>query len=216
MNKGKTNDIKLLGTLVNSDESGIIAYGSQIYDSKAGQSMEDTGADHEARVKQLETWDGQLQESIENITNTGEASAAANVTYNHNDSKLDASNVQQAIDEVYRKSNPNDGAGGVADTNTIMSVDDNPEFVKVETDSEGKVVAAINAKGEFIGGGINLSELSERHDADMAAIRRTVESNTLAIEYDSETGNIYSITGEESVMDVTMDAEGNIYVEQTL
>lgn len=40
---------------------------------------------------------------MENITKTGEASAASNVTYNHSDSKLDATNVQQAIDEVSSK-----------------------------------------------------------------------------------------------------------------
>lgn len=170
MDEKKTQKQAVLGTLVNEDASGIIAYSDQIYDKKEEKSVENIGADHEKRVKQLETWDEQLQDTIENITKTGEASAASNVTYNHNDSQLNASNVQQAIDEVYskgnsnventreelnqslqdvyKKSNPNDEDGNIIDTNTIESVQDNPEFVEAKTDSDDKLLESTDVKGK--------------------------------------------------------------------
>ena len=41
MNKDKRNNIKLLGTLNNSDESGIIANANQIYDANEDKSTQD-------------------------------------------------------------------------------------------------------------------------------------------------------------------------------
>ena len=100
MNKDKRNNIKLLGTLNNADESGIIANANQIYDANENKSTQDVSKEHTERIKTLETKENSMQTTLENITKTGEASAASNVTYNHNDSKLNATNVQQAIDEV--------------------------------------------------------------------------------------------------------------------
>lgn len=100
MNKDKRNNIKLLGTLNNADESGIIANANQIYDANENKSTQDVSKEHTERIKTLETKENSMQITLENITKTGEASAASNVTYNHSDSKLDATNVQQAIDEV--------------------------------------------------------------------------------------------------------------------
>ena len=103
MNKDKRNNIKLLGTLNNSDESGIIANANQIYDANEDKSTQDVSKEHTERIKTLETKENSMQTTLENITKTGEASAASNVTYNHSDSELDATNVQQAIDEVYKR-----------------------------------------------------------------------------------------------------------------
>lgn len=100
MNKDKRNNIKLLGTLNNADESGIIANANQIYDANEDKSTQDVSKEHKERIKTLETKENSMQTTLENITKTGEASAASNVTYNHSDSKLDATNVQQAIDEM--------------------------------------------------------------------------------------------------------------------
>lgn len=100
MNKDKRNNIKLLGTLNNADESGIIANANQIYDANEYKSTQDVSKEHKERIKTLETKENSMQTTLENITKTGEASAASNVTYNHSDSKLDATNVQQAVDEV--------------------------------------------------------------------------------------------------------------------
>lgn len=50
MDSTKTNSISLLGTLVNSDESGIIANSNQIYDGKAGKSVQDRITDLEDKI----------------------------------------------------------------------------------------------------------------------------------------------------------------------
>ena len=127
MNKDKRNNIQLLGTLNNADESGIIANANQIYDANEDKSTQDVSKEHTERIETLETKESSMQTTLENITKTGEASAASNVTYNHSDSKLDATNVQQAIDEVRKKSNYNDG-DSIIDFNTIHIITDNPEF----------------------------------------------------------------------------------------
>ena len=107
MNKDKVQNQNILGTLVNKDESGIIAYSDQIYDKKSDRSLEEENVKQNERLDNVEAKDREFQSTLENITKTGEASAASNVTYNHSDSQLDASNVQQAIDEVYSKGNTN-------------------------------------------------------------------------------------------------------------
>lgn len=50
MNKDKTNNIRLLGTLYNSDESGIIANASQIYDGVAQKSVEERITDLDNKI----------------------------------------------------------------------------------------------------------------------------------------------------------------------
>lgn len=41
MNEDKRNNIELLGTLVNTDESGIICTSDQVYDKKSKKSVMD-------------------------------------------------------------------------------------------------------------------------------------------------------------------------------
>lgn len=147
MNKDKRNNIKLLGTLNNADESGIIANANQIYDANENKSTQDVSKEHTERIKILETKENSMQTTLENITKTGEASAASNVTYNHNDSKLDATNVQQAVDEVLKRSNYNDG-DEVIDFNTIHLITDNPEFVCVAVDANEKILYGIKTDGQ--------------------------------------------------------------------
>lgn len=107
MNKDKRNNIQLLGTLTNADESGIIANANQIYDANEDKSTQDVSKEHTERIKTLEDKENSMQTTLENISKTGEASAASNVTYNNGDSKLDATNVQQAVDEVSTKLDDN-------------------------------------------------------------------------------------------------------------
>ena len=147
MNKDKVQNQNILGTLVNKDESGIIAYSDQIYDKKADKSLEEENAKQNERLDNVEAKDRELQSTLENITKTGEASAASNVTYNHSNSKLDATNVQQAVDEVRKKSNYNDG-NEVIDFNTIHLITDNPEFVCVAVDVNEKILYGIKTDGQ--------------------------------------------------------------------
>ena len=147
MNKDKRNNIQLLGTLNNADESGIIANANQIYDANEDKSTQDVSKEHKERIETLETKESSMQTTLENITKTGEASAASNVTYNHSDSKLDATNVQQAIDEVRKRSNYNDG-DNIIDFNTIHIITDNPEFVCVAVDVNDKILYGIKTDGQ--------------------------------------------------------------------
>lgn len=52
MNKEKTNDIKLLGTLNNADESGIIGYADQIYDPASKTDVSERISDLQANVSE--------------------------------------------------------------------------------------------------------------------------------------------------------------------
>ena len=51
MNKDKRNNIQLLGTLNNSDESGIIANANQIYDAVANKSVEERISDLDNKIE---------------------------------------------------------------------------------------------------------------------------------------------------------------------
>ena len=79
---------------------------------------------------------------------------------------------------------------------------DNPEYIKVELDADDKIINAIKRNGDIIVGGVNINEL-----------KRTVDSNIIAIEYDASTYGIYAITGEDSNVSLSMDEEGHIYKE---
>lgn len=147
MNKDKRNNIQLLGTLNNADESGIIANANQIYDANEDKSTQDVSKEHTERIKDLEAKEDAMQTTLENITKTGEASAASNVTYNHSDSKLDATNVQQAVDEVRKRSNYNDG-DSIIDFNTIHIITDNPEFAIAAIDVNDRILYGIKADGQ--------------------------------------------------------------------
>lgn len=383
MNKDKRNNIQLLGTLNNSDESGIIANASQIYDANEDKSTQDVSKEHTERIKTLEDKENSMQTTLENITKTGEASAASNVTYNHSDSKLDATNVQQAIDEVrkksnyndgdevidfntihlitdnpefvciavdaddrilygiktdgqpyfgvgcpqqvkdyideqinkilgtdditttidslkeieaflkdftnsdtlkklldlkanvdevrittndiYKKSNPNDSEGNVVDTNTIVSIENNPEYIKVITDNVGKLIEAIGLDGirkffagievqgtlqcvtdnpEYIAVWLDNQErivfgfkingdpyfgygipsqinsaielLKSNTKTRIDTLQQSIDNNILALDYNSDTGELYSLTGETSVVNASMDDNGNLYLEQEI
>ena len=383
MNKDKRNNIKLLGTLNNSDESGIIANANQIYDANEDKSTQDVSKEHTERIKTLETKENSMQTTLENITKTGEASAASNVTYNHSDSKLDATNVQQAVDEVrkksnyndgdniidfntihlitdnpefvcaavdvnekilygiktdgqpyfgvgcpqqvkdyideqinkilgtnditttidslkeietflkdftnsdtlkklldlkanvddvrittndiYKKSNPNDSEGNVVDTNTIVSVENNPEYIKAITDSIGRLIeaigfdgvrkffAGINVQGTlqcvtdnpeyiavwldnqnrivlgfktngdtYFGYGVPsqinslIEALKSNIETRIDTLQQSIDNNILALDYNSDTGELYSLTGETSVVNASMDDNGDVYLEQEI
>lgn len=383
MNKDKRNNIQLLGTLNNADESGIIANANQIYDANEDKSTQDVSKEHAERIKTLETKENSMQTTLENITKTGEASAASNVTYNHSDSKLDATNVQQAVDEVhkrsnyndgdniidfntihlitdnpefvcvavdvnekilygiktdgqpyfgvgcpqqvkdyidkqinkilgtdditttidslkeieaflkdftnsdtlkklldlkanvdevrattddiYKKSNPNDSEGNVVDTNTIFSIKDNPEYIKALTDSVGKLIEAIGIDGirkffaginiqgtlqcvtdnpEYIAAWLDnqnrivlgfktngdtyfgygvpsqinslIETLKSNAETRIDALQQSIDNNILALDYNSDTGELYALTGETSTINASMDDNGDVYLEQEI
>lgn len=55
MDESKRNNIKLLGTLINTDESGIICISDQVYDSKSKKSVMDRITDLERDIGNIGT-----------------------------------------------------------------------------------------------------------------------------------------------------------------
>jgi hypothetical protein len=64
MNKDKRNNTQLLGTLINSDESGIIANANQIYDSVAQKSVEERITDLDKKIGSGSSSDENLKYEI--------------------------------------------------------------------------------------------------------------------------------------------------------
>lgn len=100
MDKNKENKIQLLGTLVNNDESGIIAHANQILHESTNQSVDVVLT--ETNTKATETW--QKQESLQNTWNAtglegGTVQAAAAVTIS-TEAGLISANVEDAVKEL--------------------------------------------------------------------------------------------------------------------
>lgn len=104
----------------------------------------------------------------------------------------------------------------------IHKVINNPEFIRVETDLEGKIVNAIRKDGDVIYGGVNINELKRDFDLEVLAVEceenniYTIEHNdsTVTLEYDELTGIVYSVIDAKSHAEISMDDNGNIYIEQ--
>lgn len=192
MNKDKRNNIQLLGTLNNSDESGIIANANQVYDANEDKSTQDVSKEHKERIETLETKESSMQTTLENITKTGEASAASNVTYNRNDSQLNASNVQQAIDEVRKRSNYNDG-DNIIDFNTINIVKDTSAFALAITDNSDKPIFGITNNGHiYVSDDLSklvreLNTLVSKYHFELSSVD---EQNYKKSNYNDEKGNV--------------------------
>lgn len=99
--------------------------------------------------------------------------------------------LQTDIDDKYKKSNPNDGEGNVVDTNTIVSVEDNPEYIKAITDSVGKLIEAIGLDGvrKFFAG------------IDVQGVRQNVVDNPeyIAVWTDSDDKLLLAIENDGNV-----------------
>lgn len=89
-------------------------------------------------ISLLQTRSTQMEETIKGIAATGGASQATAVTYNNENSKLTAVNIQSAVDEVVEKTAIKDEEGNVQDT--PFRVIENEEFLKAIVDSDDKVL----------------------------------------------------------------------------
>lgn len=102
-----------------------------------------------------------------------------------------AETVETKVDDYYKKSNPNDEDGNVVDTNTIVSVEDNPEYIKAITDSVGKLIEAIGLDGvrKFFAG------------IDVQGVRQNVVDNPeyIAVWTDSDDKLVLAIENDGNV-----------------
>lgn len=93
MNKDKRNNIQLLGTLNNADESGIIANANQIYDANEDKSTQDVSKEHTERIKTLEDKENELIAAV----GTG-GSVDTRITNAVNTEKTRAEGAESTID----------------------------------------------------------------------------------------------------------------------
>ena len=214
MNKDKRNNIKLLGTLNNTDESGIIANANQIYDANEDKSTQDVSKEHKERIETLETKENSMQTTLENITKTGEASAASNVTYNHSDSKLDATNVQQAVDEVRKKSNYNDG-DDIIDFNTIHLITKSSKYIYALVDgNENLILGILRSNCHIVYGNGIPDEVKEYIDNQINKILGT-EDISSTIDSLKEIENFLKDFSNSDTLKVLLDSQ-NSKIEDVL
>lgn len=120
------------------------------------------------------------------------------------------SQVQQMIDEENQTIDEK-----LSIINSIFSLQDNPEWIQVTTDSEGKILEGRRADGTKVvfteieyPNGIP-TQLKQYIDDNMP-----LGSGVSSIEYDDATGDMYATYDDESgVTDVYMEPNGDIYVE---
>lgn len=111
--------------------------------------------------------------------------------------------------------------GGVIITNKSS-----PEFIKVETDFNGRIINAIKSDGDVISGGVNVNGI--KRDLDVAAIGFRYEPETgnyyvkvnndtnITVRYDETTGNFYQIKDSRIASNIEIRANGDMYIVQEL
>ena len=181
------------------------------------------------------------------------------------DLKANVDEVKATTDDIYKKSNPNDSKGNVVDTNTIVSVEENPEYIKVITDNVGKLIEAIGLDGirkffdgievqgtlqcvtdnpeyitvwldnqerivfgfkingdPYFGYGIPsqisyvIESLKSNTKTRIDTLQQSIDNNILALDFNSDTGELYSLTGEMSTINASMEDNGDVYLEQEI
>lgn len=130
------------------------------------QNVDDTLKDHQAQlddkqsqiddkqqqitandkdISLLQTRSTQMEETIKGIAATGGASQATAVTYNNENSKLTAINIQSAVDEVVNKTAIKDEEGTLVET--PFRYIQNEEFIFAKVDAEDKLLFGIQWDG---------------------------------------------------------------------
>lgn len=116
------------------------------------------------------------------------------------------------IADKYKKSNPNDEEGNVVDTNTIVSVEDNSEFIKVDVDKGNKILGGFKVDGDYVFGAGVPTQIQVKAKEIAKEIASNLDTAN-AIDLDSDIdGSIYASMGKDGNIDVTSDDEGAIYM----
>lgn len=96
-------------------------------------------------ISLLQTRSTQMEETIKGIAATGGASQATAVTYDNENSKLTAINIQSAVDEVVDKTAIKDEEGTLVET--PFRYIQNEEFIFAKVDAEDKLLFGIQWDG---------------------------------------------------------------------
>ena len=114
-------------------------------------------------ISLLQTRSTQMEETIKSIAATGGASQATAVTYNNEKSKLNAINIQSAVDEVVDKTVIKNEEGILVET--PFSYIQNEEFIFANVDANDKLLFGIQWDGTPVFG--KTSAVEERLQAQV-------------------------------------------------
>ena len=78
----------------------------------------------------------------------------------------------------------------------------NPEYLQVTVDDSNRILYGIKRNGDTIISGVSILDL-----------KRRIDNNVIEVGYDESAYSIYTITGTESNVSLSMDSSGNIYQE---
>lgn len=140
----------LVETIQNVDDT-LKDHQSQLNDKQSqidDKQQQITANDED--ISLLQTRSTQMEETIKGIAATGGASQATAVTYDNENSKLTAINIQSAVDEVVDKTAIKDEEGTLVET--PFRYIQNKEFIFAMVDAEDKLLAGIQWDGTPVHG----------------------------------------------------------------
>ena len=145
-------------------------------------------------ISLLQTRSTQIEETIKSIAATGGASQATAVTYNNENSKLTAVNIQSAVDEVVDKTAIKDEEGTVV--GTPFRYIQNEEFIFAKVDAEGKILFGIQWDGTPVFGKTSAVEDKLQEQVNLLADKITTilgnDDTTSAIDTLKEFKNFFA------------------------
>ena len=101
MNKDKRNNIKLLGTLTNADESGIIANANQIYDDVQQKDQETINSELIEAVGTGGSVDSRIASAVATETSRAQEAEANRYTKNETYTKEEVNNLITTPNQEY-------------------------------------------------------------------------------------------------------------------
>lgn len=139
-------------------------------------------------ISLLQTRSTQMEETIKGITATGGASQATAVTYDNENSKLTAVNIQSAVDEVVDKTAIKDEEGALVET--PFRYIQNEEFIFAKVDAEDKLLFGIQWDGTPVFG--KTSAVEDRLQSQVTLLAERVAT----IMGDEDTTNVIDTMNE--------------------
>ena len=139
-------------------------------------------------ISLLQTRSTQMEETIKGIAATGGASQASAVTYDNENSKLTAINIQSAVDEVVDKTALKDEEGILVET--PFHYIQNEEFIFAKVDAEDKLLFGILWDGTPVFG--KTSAVEDRLQSQVTLLAERVST----IMGDEDTTNVIDTMNE--------------------
>ena len=139
-------------------------------------------------ISLLQTRSTQMEETIKGIAATGGASQATAVTYDNENSKLTAINIQSAVDEVVEKTTIKNEEGALVET--PFRYIQNEEFIFAKVDAEDKLLFGIQWDGTPVFG--KTSAVEDRLQSQVTLLAERVAT----IMGDEDTTNVIDTMNE--------------------